>query len=82
MEKEDQYDWLGFFVNFVIAAFIVWIFAILLYWKYGSYNHSEGILVRAGIFAIIVGLIAGIWRDRFWGLLQKVGAFMHYSRKP
>ena len=65
MNNTNQFDWIGFIVNFVIAAILAWIFASLLYWKYGSYTSGGEIVIVATISAVAVGLTAGIWRSGF-----------------
>jgi len=67
----ESFDLLGFIVNFVVAAILSWILVSLLYWRYGSYSSGGEILTVSTITAIVVGLIAGIFRDGFWNLFKR-----------
>ena len=82
MNNNNQDHWLEFIVNFVIAAILTWIFVSLLYWKYGSYDSASEILIAATISAVVVGVIAGIWRAGFWKFIQKLTVVSPYSNRP
>jgi hypothetical protein len=82
MNNNYEDDWLEFIVNFVIAAILTWILVSLLYWKYGSYSSASEVLIAATISAVVVGVIAGIWRTGFWKFVQKLSALSPYSNRP
>ena len=79
MENDEGYDWFGFVVNFVFAAILTWIVVGIVVWKYNPYMDGIKVFLIASLSSIIIGVVAGIWRNGFWSSASK---FSPYSRKP
>jgi len=78
METDEGYDWFGFVVNFVFAAIPAWIVVGTIVWKTKPYMDGSKVFIIASISSIIIGVVAGIWRNGFWGKASKLSP---YSRK-
>ena len=78
MEADDGYDWFGFIVNFVFAAIPAWICIGILVWKTNPYMDGSKVFMITSIASIVVGVVAGIWRNGFWIGAAKISP---YSRK-
>jgi len=74
-------DLLAFFINFIISLLIVFVLVGAIIWKFDPYASSERIFQISGAFAIIVGIVVGIGRDRFWKATAKIISIFHNSRK-
>jgi hypothetical protein len=81
MEDEEGYDWLGFFLNFLFAAIPAWIFVGLLVWKYSPYTEGTTVAAIASVVSIVIGILAGVWRNGFWGSAQKAASISPYANR-
>ena len=81
MGKEEEYDWLAFFLNFVFAVIPTWIIVGAVAWKYSPYTDGSTIFSIATITSIVIGVLAGVWGNGFWGNARKVTSFSPYTRK-
>lgn len=63
MTDEDRpFDWVRFLVHFFFGA----IFGALVGLYGGAGGSKAQILLAMGLGAVIVGLVAGFFGDRFW----------------
>ena len=78
MENDEEYGWFGFFVNFVFAAIIAWIVVGITVWKFNPYMAGSKVFMIASLSSIVIGVVAGIWRNGFW---RGASQLSPYSRK-
>jgi len=68
-------------MNFIFAALPTFVIVGLVSWKYSPYTNGNTILIIASITALLVGLIASIWRTRFWDTASNIGSYTTNARK-
>lgn len=81
MGNEEEYDWVGFIINFVFAAIPTWLFVGLLVWRYNPNMNGGKVFLIASISSVVIGLVAGIKRAGFWRSATKAAAYSPYSQK-
>jgi len=81
VEEQEGFDWLAFFLSFIFAAIPTWVIVGAVVWKYSPYTDGSVIFFITTITSIVIGVIAGIWRSRFWSNARKVAKFSPYARK-
>ncbi len=74
-------DWASITLSFIFAALPTFFIVGLVTWKYSPYTSGTTILLIASIAALLVGLIASIWRSRFWETTSNIGSHTPYARK-
>jgi len=81
MNVEEEYDWFGFSVNFVIGALPTFFVSGMLVWRYSPYTEGNTVLLISCISSAVVGLASGIWKAGFWSLVSEITSLSPYSRK-
>jgi len=74
-------DWASIILSFIFTALPTFFIVGLVAWKYNPYTSGSTILLIASIAALLVGLIASIWRSRFWETASNIGSHTSYARK-
>ncbi len=81
MESDEEYDWLGFIVNFIFAVIPAWIVIGIVVWKASPNMEGSKVFMITSISSIIIGIVAGIWRTGFWIGAAKLSPYSRKDRK-
>jgi hypothetical protein len=82
VNESERYDWLAFFLSFLFAAIPAWLIVGGVVWKYSPDIKGSTIFMISTIVSIIVGVVAGVWRNGFWSNAGKAASLSPYSSKP